>query len=174
MDPRDFNGQFNFTVQSEARGTKWSSPVFSVSEACPWLTSSGKYWKWTEGYMLPIAKNKRTVREECTSGRLFCICVCVYLDYVTKNTVRQWGSQSDDASSTFMEFVLDGSPYKEPSDGKLRPQAMPSRAGLGNKNFWIIFWTFQGQQKMWDTSVKTFLMLGIKASGHQWRMCQFI
>lgn len=59
-----------------------------------------------------------------------CICACVYLDYVTKKTVRQRGSQSADASSTFMKFVLEGGPQKEPSDGKLCLQAMPPNVGL--------------------------------------------
>lgn len=66
---------------------------------------------------------------------LFCICVCVYLDYVTMKTLRQLGSQSADASSTFMKFVLDGSPHKEPSDGKLLLQAMTVECSIADFEF---------------------------------------
>lgn len=85
---------------------EWNHHRNSVLEESPWMTSSGKCWKQTSSYSL-------------RTKRIFFYCMRVYWDCVSTETVRQQGAQSDDANSTFMEFVLDGGPCKEPSNGKL-------------------------------------------------------
>lgn len=42
-------------------------------------------------------------------------------------------AQSDDTNSSLMEFVLDGSPYKESSERKLLPMAKYSNSGPNHK-----------------------------------------